>query len=159
MPADVLAFANQDLTNLDTAPPPLDRATGRAYGFPSHPVRVYDPISNPGRIDTTQRRTEFELQAWLYNRLQLDGFDVRGEVKGKTDAGERARFDLIVYVGDRLIAIIEVKDSPGSRLERTRQGRRYRTFGVPVFLFFNGKQYPQLRTRMAELVDQKRQHE
>jgi hypothetical protein len=159
MPGDVLTFANQDLMNLDTALPPLNRAIAPAYSLPSHPVRVDDPISNSGRIDTMQRRTEFELQAWLYNRLKLDGFDVRGEIRGRTDAGRNARFDLIVSVGDRVIAIIEVKDNPGSRLEKTRQGRRYRTFGVPLFLFFNENQYPQLRTRLAELVDQKRQHE
>jgi hypothetical protein len=45
-----------------------------------------------------------------------------------------------------MIAIIEVKDSTGSNLERTRQENRYRTFGVPVFLFFDENQYSQLRT-------------
>lgn len=159
MPADVLLFANQHPTNLDTILPPADRAIAPADILPSLPVRVYDPTSSSGRIDATQPRTEFELQAWLYNRLNLDGFDVRGEIKGRTSAGRNARFDLIVSVGNRVIAIIEVKDTPGSKLEKTRQGSRYRTFGVPVFLFFNENQYPQLRTRLAELVDQKRQHD
>jgi hypothetical protein len=122
---------------------------------PSLPLRVFDPTSSCGRIDATQPRTEFELQAWLYNRLQLDGFDVRGEIKGRTNAGEHARFDLIVFAGNRIIAIIEAKDTPGSNLEKTRQGSRYRTFGVPVFLFFDENQYPQLRARLTPLVQEK----
>jgi hypothetical protein len=152
MPADVLPFANQHPTNLDTILPPPDRAIEPADILPSLPLRVYDPTSSSGRIDPRQPRTEFELQAWLYNRLNLDGFDVRGEIRGRTDAGRNARFDLIVSVGDRVIAIIEVKDTPGSRLEKTGQGRRYRTFGVPVFLFFNENQYSQLRARLAALM-------
>ena len=159
IPADVLLFANQDLMNIATDLPPADRAIAPANILPPLPVRVYDPTSSSGRIDATQPRTEFELQAWLYNRLNLDGFDVRGEIKARTSAGRNARFDLIVSVGNRVIAIIEVKDTPGSKLEKTRQGSRYRTFGVPVFLFFNENQYPHLRTRLAELVDQKRQHD
>jgi len=122
---------------------------------PADPVRVYDPTSSSGRIDALQPRTEFELQAWLYNRLKLDGFDVRGEVRGRTDGGKTAWFDLIVSAGNRVIAIIEVKDSPGSRLEKTKQGSKYRTFGVPVFVFFNENQYSQLRTQLPALMQDK----
>ena len=132
--------------------PPADRVIAPADILPSLPLRVFDPISSSGRIDTMQPRTEFELQAWLFNRLQPDGFDARGEIRGKTNAGENARFDLIVSVSNRIIAIIEVKDTPGSKLEKTRQGYRYRSFGVPVLLFFDENQYLQLRARLTALT-------
>jgi hypothetical protein len=144
------AFSVSSHSTLSPASP--NRAIAPADVLPSLPVRVYDPTSSSGRIDATQPRTEFELQAWLYNRLNLDGFDVRGEIKGKTNAGENARFDLTVFVGSRIVAIIEVKDTPGSKLEKTRQGRRYRSFGVPVFLFFLENQYLHLRARLTALI-------
>jgi hypothetical protein len=131
---------------------PADGAIAPTSILPFLPVRVFDPISSSGSIDALQPRTEFELQAWLFNRLKLDGFDVRGEIRGKTNAGENARFDLTVSAGNTVIAIIEVKDTPGSKLEKTRQGNRYRTFGVPVFLFFDENQYSQLRTRLTALM-------
>lgn len=73
MPVDVPIFAKRDV-------PPPDRAIAPANSLPPLPVLVYDPTSNTGTIDALQPRTEFELQAWLFNRLNLDGFDGRGEI-------------------------------------------------------------------------------
>lgn len=81
--------------------------------------------------------SEFEVQAFLYGELKKMGRNVRGEVKWfDPDLRVQCRFDLVIYGERGAEQIVEVK--PTARkwvktpLEDTRQGRRYRLFGVPV---------------------------
>ena len=91
-----------------------------------------------GKRDT---HSEFEVQAYLYNELQKLGYVVRGEVRWfDPETRIHCRFDLVIYDGDAPYWIIEVKPhAPGKRkmnLEDTRQGRRYRLFGIPVTFIY-----------------------
>ena len=82
--------------------------------------------------------TEFEVQAWLYSILKQYGFDVRGEVCFKGQDFQ-CRFDLVMFDQEKPVRIIEVKASQikhKKTLEETRQGRRYRMFGVPVTFIY-----------------------
>jgi len=94
VPAEVPTIVNEDFMSIVTELPPADRVMTPADILPSLPVRVFDPISSSGTIGALQPRTEFELQAWLFNRLKLDGFDVRGEIRGRT---EPARMPALIW--------------------------------------------------------------
>jgi len=80
--------------------------------------------------------TEFEVQAKLFSALKQHGFEVRGEVSWRLKPIGSCRFDIVIYEGGEPARIVEVKSSPvkhrSGTLEDTRQGRRYRLFGVPV---------------------------
>ena len=101
-------------------------------------ITTLEPISDKYTIPLRDSSpSEFEVQAYLYGKLLALGFEVRGEVKWfDPDLRVQCRFDLVMYDDGRATQIIEVK--PAQRkwtktpLEDTRQGRRYRLFGVPV---------------------------
>lgn len=91
----------------------------------------------------TRDMNEFELHAWLYGKLKNIGLDVRGEVRW-FDPVERiqCRFDLVIFENKRPHQIIEVKPPAAKRgksVEDTRQGRRYRLFGVPVTFVYGAE--------------------
>lgn len=50
--------------------------------------------------------SEFEIQAYIYNRLQGMGVSVRGEVPSRTRG---CRFDLVIFKNKTAILVIEVK--------------------------------------------------
>lgn len=84
----------------------------------------------------SEKPTEFEVQAVLYNSLKMMGLDVRGEISLKDRETRRLyRFDIVIYRDGLAEEIVEVKaDEVAHRngLENTRQARRYRQFGIPV---------------------------
>lgn len=93
-------------------------------------------------IGFPSRYSEFEVQAEVYHKLKAQGVRVRGEVVAWTDddGPHRCRMDLVVYDAlERAVAIIECKnqqdDGNGSVIfkKSCRQGRRYHSFGLPVF--------------------------
>lgn len=111
-------------------------------------METLEPLSDkntvPIRIDGTE--TEFEVQAALYSALRAHGFDVRGEVqwcrKVKNARGEACRFDLVICKDGKAIHIVEVKAAPLQHRQgvtATRQGNRYRHFGVPVTFVYGGE--------------------
>lgn len=92
--------------------------------------------------------TEFEIQATLYCELRELGFNVRGEVKtGYSENGTKrkraatCRFDLAEFKDGALIGIIEVKPNKTKHKTPegwlgTRQGARYKNYGVPVTIVY-----------------------
>ena len=83
--------------------------------------------------------TEFEVQAYVWNRLQSLGVNARGEVKTKYKGKAYVRFDIAVFDGGSLSHIIEIKRSRikhKTSWEDTRQGQRYSDFGVPVTIIY-----------------------
>lgn len=103
-----------------------------------------EPSSNEKEVPyNDDYKTEFEVQAYIYNSLCELGLVVKGEVVYETSRrktkdktrGEKCRFDLVIYENRKAIRIIEVKARQVSHkngLEATRQSRKYRSFGVPV---------------------------
>lgn len=83
--------------------------------------------------------SEFEVQAYVYHELKRLGLLVRGEVKSRCGT---CRFDLVVFVGNRPVRIIEVKKgrpalgtkTANAQIKKTRarQIRQYGKFGIPV---------------------------
>jgi hypothetical protein len=83
--------------------------------------------------------TEFEVQAYVWNRLRSLGVNARGEVKTKYKGKAYVRFDIAVFDGGFLSHIIEIKRSAikhKTSWEDTRQGQRYNDFGVPVTIIY-----------------------
>jgi hypothetical protein len=89
-----------------------------------------------------KKRSEFEIQSEVYQRLRLLGIRVRGEVIAYVDdyGIHRCEMDLVIFDSlCRAIAIIECKNyaNPGNPSvvfdSESRQCRRYKLFGVPVF--------------------------
>lgn len=83
--------------------------------------------------------TEFEVQAYLWSNLRQLEFNVRGEVKAVYAGRQRVRFDLAVFEDGNLVGIIEVKARPRKHKngwENTRQGSRYKQYGVPIRLVY-----------------------
>jgi hypothetical protein len=89
-------------------------------------------------IRKPKRPTEFELQADLYFYLKKNGMDVRGEVKSLF-AGEKSRFDLVVFIGENALCVIEVKNTPHRAVvmggKKTKQRRKYEQYDIPVIYF------------------------
>lgn len=91
------------------------------------------------KIDSSasEAENEFSVQAELYAMLRASGFRVRGEVRWfDPRTREHCRFDLVLFdaFGEPM-EIVEVKARSvvhKDGAENTRQGRRYRRFGVPV---------------------------
>ena len=83
--------------------------------------------------------TEFEIQAYVWNRLQSLGVNARGEVKTKYKGKAYVRFDIAIFDGGLLSHIIEIKRSAikhKTSWEDTRQGQRYNEFGVPITIIY-----------------------
>jgi hypothetical protein len=83
--------------------------------------------------------TEFEVQAYVWNRLKSLGVNARGEVKTKYKKRSYVRFDIAIFDGGSLSHIIEIKRSAikhKTSWEDTRQGQRYNEFGVPVTILY-----------------------
>ena len=79
-----------------------------------------------------RRRSEFEIQAELYNQLQEEGLNVRGEVKAY-----KSRLDIVVFDDDnQAILIIETKSwSRKKKRTETKQLKKYkRLFDIPVLV-------------------------
>lgn len=93
--------------------------------------------------------SEFEVHAFVYNKLRDLGINARGEVNalyatwqvaGK-ERRAKCRFDIAIFDQGVLTGIVEVKDSDYtdarmSAWRKTRQGHRYHQFGVPVAIVF-----------------------
>lgn len=108
-------------------------------------MKRFNPVSSDNKIKKSKVwDREFHIHAMTYVALKNNGYEVFGEavVRGinygsQFDKNACCTFDLVVFLKDELLAIIEVKDSPNHNLEETRQGRRYRSFGVPVYLIWD----------------------
>lgn len=107
-------------------------------------MRTLLPTSAEYRVPKQlERPSEFEVQAWLYNRLLAAGLDVRGEVRWLDKKTRTScRFDLVIYKNGEAAEIIEMKWGEVKHkrgVENTRQGIRYRKFGVPVTFIYGQK--------------------
>jgi hypothetical protein len=84
------------------------------------------------------KKTEFEVQAELYNYLCSKGLDVRGELSFKCFPKRGARFDLVFFKNKIDKAIIEVKDS--LRFNPNQEHSKAYYYGkitkLPQFTFF-----------------------
>jgi len=90
-------------------------------------------------VKEPQDRTEFEVQAYLWNELVKRGINARGEVKARYERRAYVRFDVAIFENGSLTQILEVKRSKirhKTSWEDTRQGRRYNDFNVPVRILY-----------------------
>ncbi len=79
-------------------------------------------------ISYPKKVSEFEIQATLYSKLKLLGFDVKGEVTHRLEGQEKGfrqcRFDLVIFEKGKAVFIIEVKNHNKTSFT-TRQDRKY----------------------------------
>lgn len=123
---------------------------------------VMASISNENEIKYPDHVSEFEVQAELYFKIKqsLPTADVRGEVKSRGTHGLReaktaCRFDLVVYDGIVAVCIVEVKGGSvrhNTTIEDTRQGQRYRTYGVPVIVCYGSDDIDQTVNEVRSYV-------
>ena len=91
------------------------------------------------RVKEPSGKTEFEVQAYIWNELRKLGINARGEIKAKHGHRSYVRFDIAIFKDGNLKHIIEVKRSRikhKTTWEDTRQGKRYNDFGVPVTIVY-----------------------
>lgn len=106
---------------------------------------VIDTTSSENTINYPDHVSEFEVHSELYMQLkQYTNADIRAEVKSRGTHGLRkektaCRFDLVAFVENKAICIIEVKDKEvrhKTSIHDTRQGIRYPTYGIPVIVCY-----------------------
>lgn len=124
-------------------------------------VRTLQPVSSVLSVPRRDAQpTEFEVQAFLYGALRAAGVDCRGELQ-LSDKATRSlyRFDLVIFsAAGKAVEILEVKAAPIEHrkgLEATRQGRRYRCFGIPVTFIYgmaDARSYLALRQSREAVV-------
>ena len=107
-------------------------------------MRRFEPVVDAWKMTLapSEYPTEFEVQAEAYHLFKVAGFKVRGEVRAVIRfpyaPSKKARIDLAVYVGEQLLALVEVKDRPITHtFPVTRQGKMYRRAGVPLFVVWD----------------------
>jgi hypothetical protein len=109
-------------------------------------MRAYTSLNSlQGHIHFPSTTTEGDIQAELSCLLKQDGFSFRSQVPFmKQQAGAGCIFDIVIFKGRRATAIIEIKspiEGPQTDLDASHQGLKYRSFGVPVILFWDLEQY------------------
>ena len=108
-------------------------------------MKRIEPTSQENRVVYPDHVSEFEVQAELFFALKgIPELDVRGEVKSRGTHGLRpaktaCRFDIVPFVGEKALCIVEVKGGHvkhKTAMEDTRQGTRYPTYGIPVLVCY-----------------------
>jgi hypothetical protein len=102
----------------------------------------------PNQISHSFKDSEFDVQAELWHRLQMEGIETKGSVRAIYKINSRAHavyFDLVAF--DKFhkpFIIIECKnrplDDPNPNRFTGRQRARYTNFGLPVIVCGNRKQ-------------------
>lgn len=124
-------------------------------------MHVMEPSSSEYSIQYPDHVSEFEVQAKLmFELMSIPGAEIRGEVKsrgthGLRDAKTACRFDLVVYSNKKPVCIIEVKGGSVKHvltIEETRQGLRYRTYGLPVVVCYGAADIDQVRGFVIGLI-------
>lgn len=97
-------------------------------------MRVPNTISFPTTLN------EFDIQVYIWEQLKAHGFIPRGEFGASCvdyDGEEHiCIFDIVAFhpKTKEALAIFEAK-KPNKRVDvsKSKQGRRYRLFGIPIF--------------------------
>lgn len=122
-----------------------------------------------GRIDWPIFESEFEVQAELYFKLRSSGLKVRGSVFGygeeEITGGFTCWLDLVVFSKDQKpLCIIECKTQKKDKGNgtvmfsrcNTRQYRRYKSFGLPVFQCVCLAQVPSTLAAVSEFIEKRK---
>lgn len=96
--------------------------------------------------------SEFEVHADLYSKLKEEGFDVRGSVSHSSE-GQYVVFDLVVYHGDRALAVIEVKRSNKSWNFLQEHIYRLASNNLPLLLYNERSEYGTLCDNLKAMMD------
>lgn len=95
-----------------------------------------------------KKKTEFEIQSCLYQKLMEDGFDVAGGVSFRGNY-QNTIFDIVVFSDRRAVAIIEVKK--GDLTWSKGQKESYELNGnLPVYLYNQRTDYESFVKRLRK---------
>ena len=134
---------------------------GMGERFEGNRMHVIEAKSSDNTINYPDHASEFEVHAELYYELKkINGCEIRGEVKSRGTHGLRktktaCRFDLVVYLNEKAICIIEVKGNEvkhKTTIEDTRQGVRYSSYGVPVIVCYGFEDVDQVKSYVENLI-------
>jgi hypothetical protein len=109
----------------------------------------YHPISQI-KIPTV-RLPENNLTIKLAIELDKLGINFLADYKY-----ERCRFDLVVYQGDTLLVIIEVKSKTFRNINKIKQGKQYYKYiqyGIPVIYCCHPTQIPTAVSEIKQVID------
>jgi hypothetical protein len=118
---------------------------------------VYTALNSTEKLHSHDSETEADIQAQLYAQLRKDGFNVKAGVtyiKNKSYMG--CTFDLVINKGKEASFIIEVKspfEGPKTDLDASHQGLKYRSFGIPVILFWDMREYSKLKQFLNSSIE------
>jgi hypothetical protein len=117
-------------------------------------MKVYEPLNSLDKIDYPGWDTEADLQANLYAKLLADGFVVKAGLPYRANLGTGGcTLDLVIFKGRKAVAVLELKNiiiGPTTDLASSHQGLKYRQFGIPVVLFWDMDNYPELKKFLAD---------
>jgi hypothetical protein len=120
-------------------------------------MKVYTALNSTEKLYFHDTETEADVQAQLFAQLRKDRFNVKAGVnysKNKPNMG--CTFDLVIHKGKEAIVIIEVKspfEGPRTDLDASHQGLKYRSFGLPVILFWDMSNYAELKEFLKNSVE------
>ena len=112
-------------------------------------MQIYEALNSTQKLHLPDRDTEADIQAQLFAKLRKDGFNVKvGVTWAISRKNSGCQFDLVIFKDKMASVIIEVKspfEGPQTNLDESHQGLKYRSFGLPVVLFWDMKDYSALK--------------
>jgi hypothetical protein len=104
-----------------------------------------------------QRDTEDNMKYRFCRSLEQYGFKFFLQYPSRWNEAPGCRFDIVIHDGRYIKALIEVKrksTNPDRERKwlRSRQAQKYQSFGVPVFLIFNDKDFVDTLNQMLEVI-------
>ena len=106
--------------------------------------------NEPRVMDFLPRRDSEENLKYRFARAcEQYGLKFYMDYPSRWNEAPGCRFDLVIHDGKYIKALIEIKkksNNParGAKWLKSRQAAKYMSFGVPVYLVYNDKDFPQV---------------
>ena len=86
-----------------------------------------------------RRKGEATLQSEFYRQAKNKGLPIFCEYPSRWNESPGARFDCVIHAAGKIRALVEIKATANKSDRRiswpqTRQGKKYLSFNIPVFL-------------------------
>lgn len=112
----------------------------------------------PRVMDFLPRRdSEQNLKYRFCKALEEYGFKFYLEYSGRWNAAPGCRFDIVIHDGKYIHALIEIKKQSsnpnrGELWLSSRQGKKYLSLNVPVFLIYNDKDFVEALNALYDII-------
>lgn len=104
-----------------------------------------------------RRDSEQNLKYRFCKALESYGFKFYLEYSGRWNAAPGCRFDIVVHDGKYIKALIEIKKKSenarrGELWLNSRQGKKYLSLNLPVFLIYNDKDFVECLNALDDIM-------